>query len=57
MRISAIVCAYNEETLLPAALHSLFAQTRAAGRSARRQQRQHRRDPRRGERIPGVHGG
>ncbi len=27
-RISAIVCAYNEEKTLPAALHSLFAQTR-----------------------------
>lgn len=27
-RISAIVCAYNEERSLPAALHSLFAQTR-----------------------------
>jgi glycosyltransferase involved in cell wall biosynthesis len=26
--ISAIVCAYNEERMLPAALHSLFAQTR-----------------------------
>jgi glycosyltransferase involved in cell wall biosynthesis len=28
MRISAIVCAYNEEKTLPAALHSLLAQTR-----------------------------
>jgi glycosyltransferase involved in cell wall biosynthesis len=27
-RVSAIICAYNEEKLLPAALHSLFAQTR-----------------------------
>ena len=27
-RISAIVCAYNEEKTLPPALHSLFAQTR-----------------------------
>jgi len=27
-RLSAITCAYNEEKLLPAALHSLFAQTR-----------------------------
>jgi glycosyltransferase involved in cell wall biosynthesis len=27
-RVSAIVCAYNEEKALPAALHSLFAQTR-----------------------------
>lgn len=26
--ITAIVCAYNEEKMLPAALHSLFAQTR-----------------------------
>jgi GT2 family glycosyltransferase len=26
--ISAIVCAFNEERLLPAALHSLLAQTR-----------------------------
>ena len=28
MSLSAIVCAYNEERTLPAALHSLFAQTR-----------------------------
>jgi glycosyltransferase involved in cell wall biosynthesis len=28
LRLSAIVCAYNEEQTLPAALHSLFAQTR-----------------------------
>jgi glycosyltransferase involved in cell wall biosynthesis len=28
LRISAIVCAYNEERSLPAALHSLFSQTR-----------------------------
>lgn len=28
LRITAIVCAYNEERFLPAALHSLFAQTR-----------------------------
>jgi len=28
LRISAVVCAYNEEKMLPAALHSLFAQTR-----------------------------
>ena len=28
LRISTIVCAYNEEALLPGALHSLFAQTR-----------------------------
>lgn len=27
-KITAIVCAYNEERLLPAALHSLYAQTR-----------------------------
>jgi glycosyltransferase involved in cell wall biosynthesis len=27
-RISAIICAYNEEKTLPAAVHSLFAQTR-----------------------------
>ena len=26
--ITAIICAYNEETMLPGALHSLFAQTR-----------------------------
>jgi GT2 family glycosyltransferase len=29
MRISAIVCAYNEQRLLAGALHSLLAQTRA----------------------------
>ena len=28
LRLSAIVCAYNEERSLGAALHSLFAQTR-----------------------------
>lgn len=28
MKLTAIVCAYNEERLLPAALHSLLAQTR-----------------------------
>ena len=28
LRLSAIICAYNEEKLLAAALHSLFAQTR-----------------------------
>jgi glycosyltransferase involved in cell wall biosynthesis len=28
LRLSAIVCAYNEERTLPAAVHSLFAQTR-----------------------------
>lgn len=28
LRLTAIVCAYNEERLLPAALHSLLAQTR-----------------------------
>jgi len=28
LRVSAIVCAYNEEKLLEAALHSLYAQTR-----------------------------
>jgi glycosyltransferase involved in cell wall biosynthesis len=28
LKISAIVCAYNEERVLPAALHSLFSQTR-----------------------------
>lgn len=27
-RISAIICAYNEEKALPAAIHSLFTQTR-----------------------------
>src|SRR5262245_15137683 len=28
LKLTAIVCAYNEEKTLPAALHSLFAQTR-----------------------------
>ena len=28
MKISAIVCAYNEAVFLPACLHSLFSQTR-----------------------------
>ena len=26
--VTAIICAYNEEKMLPGALHSLFAQTR-----------------------------
>jgi cellulose synthase/poly-beta-1,6-N-acetylglucosamine synthase-like glycosyltransferase len=28
VKLSAIICAYNEERMLPAAIHSLFAQTR-----------------------------
>lgn len=28
MKLSAIICAYNEERMLAPAIHSLFAQTR-----------------------------
>ena len=46
LRVSAIVCAYNEEKLLESSPPFALRADACAGRSDRRQQRKHRSDPR-----------